>query len=360
MRKKFTFVAAAALAMGSMTWVGHTWAQDTATPAADAAKSDANKAADATKDAANNAADATKNAADNTADATKNAADKTADATKDTGKTIGDKTADAAHKVGEEVKDAGKKIGVDLSTAGKIKDTLQDTTEAALTKGGFDDLVERLSDADRNRIGKDRFAEQKFDDLDGRIAQFQKDWKAKYNQDFNIKDKDAVFNDQFAQIEVGEMGTNAKLAADQQKNASEPTAEHKDNANGNDTGDKNLDKGRNIATVTIPASHDMPELKVPLIHEGALGKWKINVPDSVDGPKLKDNLLKHLTMADEMKDKWPADVNDAYRAVSHHVLEALLDADNQKAADTSGATGASDTITPAPATPAAPAAPANP
>jgi len=204
-----------------------------------------------------------------------------------------------------------------------------------------------FADADRNRIGKDRFAEKKFDDLDGRIAQFQKDWKEKYNQSFKIKDQAAVINDQFAQIEVGEMGSNAKLAADQQKNSAEPTDKNKDNANGNDKDDQNLDKGRDIATVDHSAS-TISRVKVPMIHEGALGKWKINVPDSVDGPKLKDNLLKHLTMADEMKDKWPADVNEAYRAVAHHVLTAVLDADNQSASDTSGAQKSSDSTGAAP------------
>ena len=61
--------------------------------------------------------------------------------------------------------------------------------------------------------------------------------------------------------------------------------------------------------------------------------WKIDVPDSVDGAKLYDNLLKHLTMANEQKDQWPSDVIDAYRAVAHHVLMAVLDVDqNAKAA----------------------------
>ena len=79
-----------------------------------------------------------------------------------------------------------------------------------------------------------------------------------------------------------------------------------------------------VAYVTVAASHAMPELKVPLIHE-LPDMWKIDVPDSVDGSKLYDNLLTHLTMANEHKDQWPADVNDAYRMVAHHVLMAVLD-----------------------------------
>jgi len=62
---------------------------------------------------------------------------------------------------------------------------------------------------------------------------------------------------------------------------------------------------------------------VPLIHE-ATG-WRIDVPDSLDAGKLRSNLVAHLNEVYGMKDQWPADVNDAYRAVSHHVLMAVMD-----------------------------------
>jgi hypothetical protein len=225
-------------------------------------------------------------------------------------------------------------LGAEFSTVSNIRDTLANATEAALTKGGFDDLVERLASPDRDRISKQKYNELEFKDLDGRIAQIDKDWKAKYNQSFKIKDQGAVFNETFAKIETGEVGDgNARLASAQEKN-SEGTPGAAATPESKDAKKAELEKGRNIALVTIPASHDMPELTVPMIHEGPLGKWKINVPDTVDGPKLKAALLKHLTMVGDMKDQWPSDVNEAYRVVSHHVLAAVLDADNQKASDT--------------------------
>jgi len=100
----------------------------------------------------------------------------------------------------------------------------------------------------------------------------------------------------------------------------------KTDAAGNTVADKNLDKGRNIAYVTVKESHGLPELKVPLVHEMP-DVWRIDVPDNIDGQKLYDNLLKHLTMANEHKDQWPSDVNDAYRSVAHHVLMGILDVD---------------------------------
>ena len=64
---------------------------------------------------------------------------------------------------------------------------------------------------------------------------------------------------------------------------------------------------------------------MPLIDE-LPDLWKIDVPGRASTAQSSyDNLLKHLTMANEQKDKWPADENDAYRAVSHHVLMAVLD-----------------------------------
>jgi hypothetical protein len=117
------------------------------------------------------------------------------------------------------------------------------------------------------------------------------------------------------------------------------------------------DMNRPTATATIAASHGLPESKVALVSEFP-DRWKIDLPDSIDGQKLHDNVLKHLTMVDEDKANWPADKADAYRLVSHHMLEAV-----QQSAD-ADATPAAGTLTPAPGAPAtpapAPAQPANP
>jgi hypothetical protein len=221
---------------------------------------------------------------------------------------------------------------------GRAYSLLGQVTNAALTKGGFNDVIERFNDADRNRLGSyahDNNNKDKFDILDGRIAQFQKDWKAKYNENFKIHKDDVVFGNSMFTVAQGEIGKDAQLAGERIP-APDPTKP----VTG---GDRNLEKGRNIAYVTVAASHGLPELKVPLIHE-LPDVWKIDVPDSVTGQKLYDNLLKHLTMANEHKDQWPADVNDAYRMVSHHVLTAILDVDEK--APAAGAKLGDDTAKP--------------
>jgi len=233
-----------------------------------------------------------------------------------------DKTEQAAHNA---------KAGWDH---GRINTMLAQVTNASLTKGGFNDVVERFNDADRNRIGsfwKDKNNKEKIDVLDGRIAQFQKDWKAKYGQDFHIMKDDVVFGGTPAfTVARGEIGTDAQLAGKQlppgEKVTSSDVKDAAHDNSGNTKLDQNLEKGRNVAVVTVAESHGLPALKVPLIHE-LPDLWKIDVPDNVTGQKLYDNLLKQLTMADEQKDKWPADVNEGYRAVAHHVLMAVLDVD---------------------------------
>jgi hypothetical protein len=252
--------------------------------------------------------------------------------------TIGNKTDRAIDKTKDATADAvdkTKEKAHDVKTNwenGRAYTLLGQVTNAALTKGGFNDLIERFNDADRNRLGSyahDKNNKDKLDILDGRIAQFQKDWKAKYNENFKIHKDDVVFGNSMFTVAQGEIGKDAQLAGERipaPQNVTKDNLNQPKDATGNTAADRNLEKGRNIAYVTVASSHGLPELKVPLIHE-LPDMWKIDVPDNVTGQKLYDNLLKHLTMADEQKDQWPSDVNDAYRMVSHHVLMAVLDVD---------------------------------
>jgi len=64
-----------------------------------------------------------------------------------------DKTVDKTKETASDVKHAAKDAAASWNV-GRIHTMLTQVTEASLTKGGFDDLVERFVDADRNRIGK--------------------------------------------------------------------------------------------------------------------------------------------------------------------------------------------------------------
>jgi hypothetical protein len=317
-------LAAATLAVGGFAFVPTTHAADDTGAAAQNAANDAGS-------------DAAKNAADKTSDAAQRAADKTSDAAQSTANRVGDANQPEA------------------KNAKDIRETLADVTEAAVKKGTFDDLTERLAAPDRQRIGKS--ADLKFADLDGRADQFLKDWKEKYNEDFDIDKANDIYNNQMVSISEtnpAEARTAAEKIKEGAKDAGEAVTDAAKSAVGKDNAADaaKLDENRPTAVATIAASHGLPELKINLVSEYP-DKWKINLPDNVDGQKLKDNVLKHLTMVDEDKANWPADKNDAYRAVSHHMLMAVAQSGDESA------TPAAGTLTPS--TPAqTPAAPSNP
>jgi hypothetical protein len=319
MNKHLSIVAAAALAVAGMGYTVQ--AQETT----------------------DNQPNAVERAADKTGDALNRAADKTGDAISNTA----DKTRDALREAGPG------------NNKEEIHDVLAQVAEAAMNKDALDDMVERFVDADRNRIGQNQAALDD-DSLDAKVAALRDDWKAKYNAEFDIKDEDALYGQGFAMITEGEIPEAARTAGER-VSGDATTAGPGAAASGNvgdvsgsatvnpDTGRANVDvnnnttvdtprantdgqtaadtnrndPGRNIASVKIAASHGMPELTVPMIHEA--GGWKIDVPDTVDAAKLRDNVSNALAKLQENKDKWSPDANEAYRAVTHKVLLAIFD-----------------------------------
>jgi hypothetical protein len=233
-----------------------------------------------------------------------------------------------------------------------IRDTLALATEQAINKNGFDNLINRFVDADRNRIKTNNLTQADWDKLNGRIDQLRKDWKTKYNQDFDIDKEEMVFNDQFriVQDEIreaqpagarmpGERPAPGTTDRDREGAINTPPRDpgapdirpgaESDKVAG---GDSNRDPGRNIAKVTFPAMGAMPPMYISMIHEFP-DSWKIDVPDTVDGRRLYDNLLTQLTALNEKQANWPADVNEGYRLASHYVMMAVCDTDHTKASD---------------------------
>jgi hypothetical protein len=253
--------------------------------------------------------------------------------------------------------------------ADDVRKSVAGATENAFTKGDFKSFTKYFVDADQKRIG-DFKAGDNFAKLDGRLDQFHKDWKAKYNQDFDPDNAvKAAYNDSFARIVQGEIG-EARTASGKEMPSNEPanvkggtpdelkrSGVNQPDANSSKAmgGDTNRESGRNIATVIIPGGlKDMKlkdaagqaakgnfgtavdaaagavqnDLVVPMIHQMP-DSWKIDVPDSIDGQRLYDNLLRHITMFDEDRSNWPADVNEAYRSATRHVLAATMETGNQ-------------------------------
>lgn len=317
MKKHLSLVAAAAIAAGSYAFMTTgLYAEDDKTTAGQKV----DRAIDKTGDAAGEAVDKTKDAVGNLDVRTEESPGTT----------------------------AGLPAGIQKATSDDsedIRDVLSEVTEKAFGTNEFDDSVTYFVDADRNRIKPFVEKEEKFTTLNGRIAQIKKDYKAKYNKDLDIDHK-VAFGPEFKgfQILQGEIVnpqllTNwpVKSSAGGSGPAKSPSSvDVKDDGKidkpavgelgkpSDRPADRNLEKGRNVAIVNIPASHGLPSVTVSMIHEMP-DSWKIDVPDHVDGQRLHDQLLNHLTHFGENKDQWPADATDWHRAAAHHVLAAVYD-----------------------------------
>jgi hypothetical protein len=214
----------------------------------------------------------------------------------------------------------------EVKNAEGMRDTLAEATEAALTKKGFDDLVERLVDQDRNRIGD--YANQEFTELDGIVDAIRKQWKDKYGDAFDVDKEKAFTQVVLMQAEIQDpalVAANWPVAPVQGDAATAGAAERKPPPADANNPDSNIEKGRDIALAVFPASHGLPQINVSLVRE--LPGWRIDIPNDVTGPQLNAALTKHLTHVKDNAASWPADVNQASMMVAHHVMMACYNVD---------------------------------
>jgi len=300
-----TYLMTAAMAINGVG-IGLAMAADPSTPASPAqtdnqmnhARQNANDATNGAGAAVNNGAAAAGNAAETTGDKVRTGAEHVAAGTPD------------ANNPAPDAKD--------------IRKTFGSLTEDALNKSNMRKLVDHFVDADRNRIkNSDGYSEDFGSTLDGRIQQINEAWKSKYGHDFDVKKAGDLYQN-FAMIQQGEIGRDAALASQVEHNSQNANMNDTKNAAGNERKDENLDRGRQVAEVTIRASANCPECRVPMIHE-LPDSWKINVPDTLTAAKLRQNLLDHLTAFGDGSANWPADEGSATLEATRHVLMAVLD-----------------------------------
>jgi len=252
-------------------------------------------------------------------------------------RTAGDKVGDTANQAANSIKGAGQKIGETIKNAGgrftddnsAIRHMLGDVVDASMTKDGFESVRERLVDADRNRIDKVKLTDDQKKTLNEKVATLQQAWQSKYGKKFDVDKEDELYAGSFLAIALSEIPKGAAGADVTVKEKADGTVKTDvDSKTGVDKPDTNAadtnknDPGRNVATATIAASHGAPELKIPLIHEA--GGWKIDAPDTVGTTELYTNLSGHIDEVVAMRDKWPDDINEGYRTVTHHILMGVM------------------------------------
>lgn len=220
-----------------------------------------------------------------------------------------------------------KPVVVDESKG--IRDMLASVTEAALRKDGLDDLVERLAEPDRARMNAST-GTRASKELDAVVEQIRRDWKARYREDFSI-DEDLVFGDQFLGMQLVQaqspppvLLSNVPTQNVVTPDGSAPVtpASTVSSTPAKHPGFARLTPPTDFAVVVFPITPALPELTVSLSHE-LPDHWRIDVPDSMNPERLRGNLLRQLQLLAQSKAQWPADVNDAYRMATHHVMAAL-------------------------------------
>jgi len=205
----------------------------------------------------------------------------------------------------------------ELNDQEDIRSVLASATNAAFVKGGFDDLMERLTSADRKRIGS--FSEQQFAELDGRIEQIRKNWQTKYGESLNL-DNPKLFEG-FVMIKEGEVTDAATAQKNWPVRVTGMSPREPANANTFETASY-LENGRNVAVVVVPKGHGNPGIAVSMLHE-QVDDWRIDIADNITGQQVYDNLKACLTKCGDNVAEWPADKNEAYRGMAHGVLVAI-------------------------------------
>jgi hypothetical protein len=227
----------------------------------------------------------------------------------------------------------------DRDTRG-IRSLLGSATIYAIKGDSFGDLVNHLNDQDRDRIGKN---DQGNDNdvqrsINARVNEIRADWKAKYGHDvdFNDDGNDAAYSR--ALILRGEITDPAAVVKNWPLKAVNNTMHSTQDAqvDPND-GNANLEAGREVAVAVLnapmvsqpagtPDTNRAPAMSPVVVSIiGEVQNWKIDIPNSIDAPKLRQNLLNHLTAFSEMKGQWPANEHDAQLILTRHVAMALYD-----------------------------------
>ncbi len=133
-----------------------------------------------------------------------------------------------------------------------------------------------------------------------------------------------MFNNDAFQIIPGDIGDQARTAGEKIP-PHQSTGDAASNAvkGGTNGANPTADNPARSATLHVTAANKLPALDVHLSRGLTAADWKIETPSSLTQQQLHDNLLTQITALDDAKDKWPTDVNDAYREISHRVLLAV-------------------------------------
>jgi len=231
----------------------------------------------------------------------------------------------------------------DLNSDKSIDKTFKAITDDAMSKTGFDNLVAKLSDQDRDRIKKSVAGNKSLSNVDGNnnkrltdvIAGLEGKYKSKYNAKFDI-DISKAYTSDFIHIITGEVSDPQLLVGKwpvdpmgfSDMNVTGPGAGKVTQSDADIAktktfgGDVNLEKGRNVAIAHVMGGHGMKGFTTSLIHENLVG-WKFDIPNTLTADQLYNTLVANLSYLDQHPDTWPGDVQQANRDFTRAVAASL-------------------------------------
>lgn len=204
-----------------------------------------------------------------------------------------------------------------------IREVLTEMTEAAFTKGGFSDMVERFVDQDRNRIG--RLEDVESEQLDSVVEIFLQNWENKYGNEFDIED-DKFLGAGLA-VAIGEVEDSRQAMANWPLSLTGeegPRAAAGAMINEDEQSDANLEEGRTVAIAAVPGK-DGKMLHLSLIKEA--GGWKIDLPNNITRQQLHSRVSTMIRTLNANPDQWPETEAEAYNLVGRKLLMAIHDID---------------------------------
>lgn len=212
-----------------------------------------------------------------------------------------------------------------------VREVFGEVANAATIEGGFNDIVERFVDEDRNRFGEwFEEAGEEFTELNTAAEQLKRAFEEKFpEEELDIEGETA-----FAAIDVvqGEVQDPRQLAMNwpvkptgeaAQAGAQAGEARLAGDEQTGEPGDQsNIEEGRTVAVAAVSGMKDKPALHVSLINEFP-SAWKIDVPGDRMPQQVYQDLTQRIEMLATSTDQWPQDAEKVQQMIGYQVLSAI-------------------------------------
>jgi len=205
---------------------------------------------------------------------------------------------------------------------GDVRGSLITIVNRTMTKDGLDGAVSYLANQDRDRINKQLDDDKYEGKLNAQVEQIRALFKAKYGEDFELRNGALDTATAIQQGEVTDAATarahwpvpvKADGAMDKKASDSRVVANNDD---------PKFENGRDIAVVRFAGMKDKDALHLSMQHE-LPDYWVLDVANDVTASGIVASQTACLKEVIDMHADWPATKEEAYRAISYKILHGF-------------------------------------